>query len=171
MPRDELKKIEISKLGDEVLLKLRAEVEREATRRGLLLTVGDIGEKLAVDLFKARPDLPVLIAAPRGTKNVDALSRDGERYSIKTLYRAKKTGTIYPDPAERERQLFEHLLVVLLSEDLQLARVVMLSWTQFCMVRSWDSRMNAWYVARSRRALDIGRQVFPIHDHNRDNMT
>ena len=28
---------------------------------------------------------------------MDALSRNGDRYSIKTAWKAKKTGTIYPE--------------------------------------------------------------------------
>jgi len=152
---------DLEQLSDEALLKFRLMIEKEALNRGLALSVGDLGEKLVIGLFKSRPDLSVLVPAPRGTKNVDALSRDGERYSIKTLLRAKKTGTIYPDPLDPQRQLFEFLLVVLLSENFELVRVVALEWSEFCQVRSWDSRMNAWYVARSKRALDSGRQLFP----------
>lgn len=151
----------IAALNDEALLKLRAEVEKETSKRGLVTSVGEIGEKLAIDLFRRRPDLPVLTLAPVGTKNVDAMSRDGERYSIKTLLRATKTGTIYPDPTDVTKQLFEHLIIVLLTPDYQLQRVVVLSWSEFCAVRSWDRRMNAWYVGRSRRAFDEGRQIFP----------
>jgi hypothetical protein len=102
-----------------------------------------------------------LVEAPRGTKNIDALSRDGERYSIKTLQSAKKTGTIYPDPEDRERQLFEFIAIAMLNDELCLERLVVLSWDQFCLARSWDKRMSAWYVARSERALAHGKQIFP----------
>lgn len=152
----------LAPLSDTELLKLHSSVSHEAARRGLSVSVGDLGEKLAIEIFRTRPDLPVLVPAPRGTKNVDALSRDGERYSIKTLLRARKTGTVYPDPADPDRQLFEHLLIVLLSDQFELNRMVALDWDQFCEVRSWDKRMNAWYVAKSRRALEMGRQIFPL---------
>lgn len=135
-------------LDDIQLLELRAAVDREARKRGLSFNVGEIGEKLAISLFKERPDLPVLAPAPRGTKNIDAISREGNRYSIKTLQRAKKTGTIYPDPLDKDRKLFEFILIVLLNDDLTLDGIVELDWQQFCAVRSWDIRMNAWYVVR-----------------------
>lgn len=151
--------IDISALGDDQLLKLHAAIDREAARRNLALGVGELGEKLVIELFRSRPDLPVLVPAARGTKNVDALSRDGERYSIKTLLRAGKTGTIYPDPGDQDRQLFEFLVIALLTDEFELGRVVALRWDQFCAVRSWDKRMGAWYVSRSRRALDLGRQL------------
>lgn len=158
--------IDLSELTNEDLFKLRADIEREATRRGLALNVGELGEKLVIDLFKRRTDLPVLAPAPKGTKNVDALSRDGERYSIKTLQRARKTGTVYPDTVDEDRQLFEYLVIVLLGDGLELSRMVLLSWEQFCEVRSWDRRMSAWYVGRSKRAFDLGRQIFPLMDQS-----
>lgn len=153
--------IDLKSLDDIGLLELRTAVDREARHRGLSFNVGEIGEKLAIALFKERPDLPVLAPAPRGTKNIDAISRDGNRYSIKTLQRAKKTGTIYPDPVDKERRLFEFILVVLVDDEFSLERIIELDWEQFCTVRSWDVRMNAWYIARSHRALSVGRQIYP----------
>jgi hypothetical protein len=153
--------IDLSILHDLKLLALRAAIDREARSRGLNFSVGEVGEKLVIGIFKERPDLPVLAPAPRGTKNIDAISREGNRYSIKTLQRAKKTGTIYPDQLNNERQLFEFILIVLIHEDFTLDRIIELDWHQFCAVRSWDIRMNAWYVARSNRALSAGRQIYP----------
>lgn len=153
--------IDLPPLDDLQLLALHAAVAREARNRGLSFNVGEIGEKLAIAAFKERPDLPVLAPSPRGTKNIDAISREGNRYSIKTLQRAKKTGTIYPDQSNNERQLFEFILIVLIHEDFTLERIIELDWQQFCAVRSWDIRMNAWYVARSNRVLSVGRQIYP----------
>ena len=109
--------VPLSTLSDQVLIQLRANVEAEMNTRGLAFNVGDVGEQLAIEHFNSTPGYPTLLAAPTGTKNVDALSRDGERYSIKTLLRAKKTGTVYPDPEQRDRQLFEWMLVVRLNSD------------------------------------------------------
>lgn len=153
--------LDLKSLDDGGLLDLRTAVDREARHRGLSFNVGEIGEKLAIALFKERSDLPVLAPAPRGTKNIDAISRDGNRYSIKTLQRAKKTGTIYPDPVDKHRRLFEFILIIMVNDEYSLERVIELDWDQFCSVRSWDVRMNAWYVARSHRALSIGRQIYP----------
>ncbi|WP_208446627.1 hypothetical protein [Burkholderia ambifaria] len=153
--------VDLKSLDDVGLLDLRAAVDREARHRGLSFNVGEIGEKIAIALFKERPDLPVLAPAPRGTKNIDAISRDGNRYSIKTLQRAKKTGTIYPDPVDKHRRLFEFILIIMVNDEYSLERLIELDWDQFCTVRSWDVRMNAWYVARSHRALSIGRQIYP----------
>ena len=65
------------------------------------------------------------------------------------------------DPIDKDRRLFEFILVVLINEEFSLERIIELDWEQFCTVRSWDVRMNAWYIARSHRALSIGRQIYP----------
>ncbi|MFZ7018689.1 hypothetical protein [Pseudomonas aeruginosa] len=153
--------LDLTSLDDLKLLALRAAVDKEARSRGLSFNVGEIGETLAISVFKERPDLPVLAPAPRGTKNIDAISREGNRYSIKTLQRARKSGTIYPDQFNNERQLFEFILIVLIHDDFTLDRIIELDWQKFRTVRSWDIRMNAWYVARSNRVLSAGRQIYP----------
>jgi hypothetical protein len=150
-----------SKLSDEALLRLRAQLDSEMRSRKLAFKVGDFGESVAIAYFKATPGFPKLQLAPANTKNVDALSRDGDRYSIKTICNAKKTGTIYPDRDEPDKQLFEFLLVVKLTADWQLASIYQLNWATFVDVRSWDKRMNAWYVSCSASTLRKAKQIYP----------
>ena len=150
----------VQQLSDAELIRLRAALHVEMEKRKLAFSVGDIGEEAAIDHFKRTPNLPNLQRAPPGTKNVDALSRRGDRFSIKTVWRGSETGTIYPDPADQDRVLFEYLLIVQLSNQLCLQRIVELSWKEFCVVRCWDKRMNAWYVPTSRRALATGTAVY-----------
>ena len=148
----------IAKSDDDALIKLRALVEAELTKRGLLLNVGETGEKLCIEYFKSKAGLPKLLQSPPGAKNVDALSRDGDRYSIKTFMKAKKTGTIYPDKDER-KQLFEYLLIVGLHTNYELKAIYRYSWEQFLSVRAWDKRMNAWYVPLSKKKLKFAEIV------------
>ncbi|MBL8168855.1 MAG: hypothetical protein JNJ50_11905 [Acidobacteria bacterium] len=147
-------------LSDTELIQLRAQLDVEMRKRKMAFSVGEIGERLVIGRFKATAKLPNLQLAPKGTKNVDALSRNGDRYSIKTICNAKKTGTIYPDPEDAEKQLFEFLLIVRLTESWELKSIHQLTWAAFCQVRSWDKRMNAWYVAISGRALAGATVVF-----------
>ncbi len=147
-------------LSDAGLIQLRAQLDVEMRKRKIAFSVGQVGEQLAIAYFKAIPGLTTLQLAPTGTKNVDALSRNGDRYSIKTICNAKKTGTIYPDPEDAEKQLFEFLLIVRLTESWELKSIHQLTWAAFCLVRSWDKRMNAWYVAISGRALAAATVVF-----------
>lgn len=144
---------ELDALSDDELIQLRAKLEVEMRRRGIAYSVGHIGEGLVINHFNSTRGLPNLSPAPTGTKNVDALSRTGDRYSIKTIWKAKKTGTIYPDPDDPDKQLFEYLLIARLNDDLSLKAMYQFSWQQFTQVRSWDSRMSAWYVSCSKKKL------------------
>src|ERR1700733_10696226 len=94
----------LTKMSDDELVLLRAGLDVEMRKRGIALSVGGVGERLVVEHFKKTSGLPKLQAAAHGTKNMDAHSRDGDRYSIKTVLNAKKTGTIYPDPNDRDKQ-------------------------------------------------------------------
>jgi hypothetical protein len=150
---------EIIKLDDDNLLKIRVVLDTELKKRGLFLNVGEMGEKLCIEYLNSKPGLPKLILSPHGAKNVDALSRDGDRYSIKTFMKAKKTGTIYPDKDEK-KQLFEYLLVVHLNSLYELKGIYRYSWEQFLSVRAWDKRMNAWYISLSKRKLDAAEVIY-----------
>lgn len=150
---------EINTLSDDELLLLRATLEIEMRKRGIAFSVGQIGESLVIDHFNSTPGLPNLLMAPVGTKNVDALSRNGDRYSIKTIWHAKKTSTIYPDPNDKEKQLFEFILIDQLNDDLTLKSIHQFSWYEFTKVRSWDSRMSAWYIGCSAKNLKQGKSI------------
>ena len=152
--------MDLSKLNSEELVAMRIAIEIEMRSRGISFSVGEIGEKLSIEYFNSTPGLSNLMAAPPGAKNVDALSRDGERYSIKTILKAKKTGTIYPDNQNPEKQLFEYLLIVKLSPDYSLSSLYMFSWEQFTNIRAWVKRMNAWYVPVSRERLGVGECLY-----------
>ncbi len=154
-PVDKLLEL-VRKIPDIDLIRVRAFVDQEARNRGVKLSVGEIGELLVIEHFEQTAGLPNLMMAPTGTKNVDALSRDGDRYSIKTIQRAKKTGTVYPDDTNPDKQLFEFMLIVSLDAHLQLQSIYQFSWDQFLQARAWDRRMNAWYVPCSGKSLAHG---------------
>lgn len=151
--------IKLENLSDGELLLLRAALRSEMKKRRIPDSVGAVGEQLAIEYFKKTPGLINLQMAPPGTKNVDALSRDGDRYSIKTICDGSKTGTIYPD-FDADKQLFEFLLVVRLSEDWALQSIHQFTWQQFLEVRSWDKRMSAWYVGISKKNLSLGWEIW-----------
>jgi hypothetical protein len=151
-------------LPDEELVSMRVNLRAEMRKRGIADSVGAVGEQLAIEHFRKTSGLPKLQLAPRGTKNVDALSRNGDRFSIKTVCEGSKTGTIYPEADDRQKQLFEHILIVKLAEDWTLEAIYQLSWDNFVKARSWDKRMNAWYVAFNKRALAVGTPIFTTRD-------
>jgi len=160
MKTDEFKKY-LSTVNNDGLISLRVMVEGEMAARNISIDVGDLGEKLAIEFYNSTPGLPNLMKAPKGAKNVDALSRDGERYSIKAIMKAKKTGTVYPDSHNPDKQLFEHLLLVCLNAQYQMLSIYSFTWEAFLKARAWDKRMNAWYVPVSRKRLQLAKRLFP----------
>ncbi len=151
---------DLQKLNNDELVILRVNIETELNRRGISFKVGEVGEKCVISFFNSKPGLPNLLQAPTGAKNVDALSRDGDRYSIKTFMKAKKTGTVYPDEKDRDRQLFEYLVVVKLDIYYQLYAIYRYSWEEFVRIRAWDKRMNAWYLPLSKKNLNMAEIIF-----------
>jgi hypothetical protein len=147
-------------LDNEELINLRIAVEKEMKRRDITFEIGDIGEQIAIRYFNNTPGLSNLQDAPKGTKNVDALSRNGDRYSIKTVMKAKKTGTIYPDPQNKNKQLFEYLLIVKLGDNYTLEKLILFSWEQFIKLRLWDKRMSAWYIGCSSKTFSGGKAIY-----------
>ena len=151
----------LHEIDDDELLRLRAAVHSEVRRRGLGASVGQVAEELAISYYNETPGLPNLTEASVGTANVDALSRRGHRYSIKGILNARKTGTVYPDPDDPERQLFEYLIVVKLNEEWTLESIHEFSWADFVESRKWDKRMNAWYLGIATRTMAKARAIFP----------
>lgn len=142
----------LAKMSDDELIFLRARLQVEMRKRKIA-TAGDVGELRVIDHFRKTPGLHKLQPAPKGTQNVDALSNKGNRYSIKTFCEGHKTGTVYPDRDDENKQLFEFLLIVRLNEDWSLESIHQLSWQQFVKFRLWDKRMKAWYVGCSEKTL------------------
>jgi len=153
-------KIDLHEKSEDELISLRIQLDKEFKTRGIKFNVGEIGETIAITFFKETSGLTNLQRAPIGTKSVDALSRNGDRYSIKTIKDGSKTGTIYPDPENNDKQLFEFLLVVQIDDDYELHKLHRISWEQFLNIRQWDKTMNAWYVPKTLKALKGGEMLY-----------
>lgn len=126
--------------------------------------VGDLGEYLAIEHYCKTPGLPKLQPAPPGTKNIDAISVNGDRYTIKSTT-GNVTGVFYglnspEDSAEPERQKFEFVLLVLFDEDLQLKRINELTWDEFLHYKRWHSRMKAWNLSVTKDLLQNTKTIF-----------
>ena len=80
--------IDLTNLANQELIGLYPKVIKELKRREIVRTknlVGELGEFYAVEFYKNALGLPKIQYAPPGTKNVDALSVNGERYAKKHL--------------------------------------------------------------------------------------
>lgn len=125
--------------------------------------VGDLGEYLAIDYYNKTPGLPRLQFAPPGTKNIDAISINGERYSIKSST-STTTSVFYglnpPESDTIDQQKFEYVIIVLFDEDMNLKRINEITWVQFLEHKRWHSRMAAWNLSITRNLLNQTKTIF-----------
>ncbi len=147
---------------------LFAEAKAELKERGLIRTaniVGERGEQLAISTYCNTPNLPKLQAAPESTQNIDAISINGERYSVKTITQpGKTTGVFYglnpKGSTEKDKQKFEFLIVVLLDRKMQPVQIIEADWDRFCKFKKWHSRMNAWNISITKEFIQNSKIIF-----------
>ncbi len=158
----------LEKLSDIELIKSYSKVIELLKERGIVRTkniTGELGEHYAVEYYTSTPNLPKLQAAPPSTRNIDAISTSGDRYSIKTISGNNKvTGVFYglnnPDDTQVDSQKFEYLLIVILNDNFGLEKILELSWAQFLKYKKWHSRMQAWNVQISKNLFDDSNIIF-----------
>ena len=148
-----------SNLSTDELIDLYAGIPNALKERGVIRTnnfLGDLGEYVAIQHYNGIPGLPNLQAAPASTQNVDAISRNGERYSIKAT-RSNGTGVFYglgdPESKEIDKQKFEYVIIVQFFDNFKVRRILELNWDQFLKHKRWHSRMRAWNLGISKKLI------------------
>ena len=156
---------DIDKLSTYEIIQLYPKMIDVLTKRDVLRTknfVGDIGEFLAISYYNKNPNLPNLKRADASTKNIDAISRDGERYSIKSTS-TSLTGTFWglepPGSEKKDKQRFEYVVIVRFDNDYALESIVEINWNQFLEMKRWHSRMNAWNVPVNVSLTQMARKI------------
>lgn len=157
-------------LTDMEVIKMYGDVVKELRNREIIRTknvVGDLGERLAIDYYTNTSGLPNLKDAPTGTQNIDAISRDGDRYSIKALT-GNTTGVFYglppKDSDEPIQQKFEHLIIVKFNDSYNLEKILELTWAQFLQYKKWHSRMLAWNITLNKKIINDSKIIFSHND-------
>lgn len=124
-----------------------------------------MGEYLAIHHYSKNSAFPNLLAAPAGTQNVDALSRKGERYSIKSTS-GNLTSVFYGlndvNSTELETQKFEYVIIVLFSDEFKLRKVLELSWELFLKHKRWHKTMRGWNLSITKNLLEDATIVFSV---------
>ena len=149
----------LSGLSSAEIIHLYGNSIRELKKRGILRTnnvIGELGEYWVIDHFCRTPGLPKLQAAPVGTQNIDAISRSGERYSIKSTS-GKVTGVFYglepPDSSVPDTQKFEYVLICKFDDNCEPEAIYQITWNQFLAHKHWHSRMKAWNLTLSKALI------------------
>ncbi len=143
--------MDFSKYNGTDLIKIYGDLIKEMKMKQLIRSknvVGDLGECIVIDYYKKHCSAK-LQAAPPSTKNVDALSTKGERYSIKCTT-TNTTGTFFGLPKDclisDIKPLFEYVVVIKLDENFQPLLILEIDWETFFKHKHWHSRMNAYHL-------------------------
>lgn len=164
---ERLKRIDLEELGSEELWLGYSDIQQELKRRGLVRTnniVGERGEFLAIESHNSISGLPNLQAAPEGTQNVDALSRKGERYSIKTISEPGNTTGVFYGVGENDNsnaleKKFEYVIIVQLYKNYRPRRILELDWSAFLKHKKWHRTMRAWNLRVTKSLLADARII------------
>ena len=152
--------MDITNFSDSDIIGLYSQSIKELKRREIIRTkniTGELGEYIAVEYYRNNPSLPNLQFAPPSTENIDAISTKGKRYSIKTITNMGATGVFYGLPSqgssETPDQKFEYAVIVKLTDDFELERILELTWDEFLENKKWHSRMQAWNLSYSSKLI------------------
>ena len=148
------------------LVSLYSSVIKELKDRSVIRTnnvVGDLGEYLAIEYYNRTAGLPTLAVAPIGTENIDAISRKGDRYSIKSTS-GNVTGVFYglepKDSTVLDKQKFEYVIICRFNNDYELETILEMNWETFLKHKRWHSRMNAWNLQLTKEVCNDCRVIF-----------
>ena len=156
----------LEKYSTTELIQLYSEIISKLKSRGVIRTkniVGDLGEYLAIEHYNKTPGLPNLQAAPAGTQNIDAISRQGERYSIKSTS-GKLTSVFYglndPESTDEEKQKFEYVIIVLFSEIFELEKIIEIDLNQFLSLKRWHKTMRGWNISVTKQLIENSKIIW-----------
>ncbi len=161
--------MDLSKQSGMELIQLYGELLSEMRSRELIRTknvTGDLGEYIVMDYYNKTKGLPKLQFAPPSTKNIDAISVNGERYSIKCIT-TNTTGAFYGierDAKKDEvRPLFEYVVVIKLDENYQPELIIQVDWETFFKYKHWHSRINAYNLLITKALLEDAEVIYKKH--------
>ncbi len=158
--------IDIKNLTPDELWQLYGEAHSRLLEIGEIRSrniTGDRGEQLAISYYNKIAGLPKLQMAPPSTKNIDAISTKGERYSVKTISLPNKTTGVFhgygsPEKPIREK-MFEYLIIVVVK-DYQAELIIELTWEDFYDLKRWHSTMRAHNISLTKATLEKARVIF-----------
>ena len=162
--------MDFDRLKDEEVIHIYSDSIKELKKRNIIRTknvLGELGEYLAISYYNKTSNLPKLQTAPIGTQNVDAMSRNGERYSIKScststtgvFYGLQPKGSTIPD-----KQAFEYVIICHFDDDCQLQEIYELDWEAFLKHKRWHKRMTAWNLVLCKELIADAKLIYKKGD-------
>ena len=158
--------IDFTEFTDIDLVTIYGQILKEMRNRTLIRTknvVGELGEFIVVDYYNKQSWLPNLQLEPTSTKDYDAISLAGDRYSIKCVT-TNTTGVFHGIDEKAVKAstppLFEYAVVVQLDETFQPKLILELTWDAFFAHKRWHKTMKAYCLTIGDSLIKDGRVIF-----------
>ena len=158
--------MDFSKYSGIELIRIYGDLLSKMREDGLIRSknvTGDLGEYIVIDYYTKTKGLPKLQFAPPSTKNIDAISVNGERYSIKCTT-TNTTGVFYGIEKDVDissiKPLFEYVVIIKLNEFYQPEIIVELDWETFFKHKHWHSRVRAYNLLINKDLINDGKLIY-----------
>lgn len=158
--------MDFSKYSGVELIRIYGDLLSKMREDGLIRSknvTGDLGEYIVIDYYTKTKGLPKLQFAPPSTKNIDAISVNGERYSIKCAT-TNTTGVFYGIEKDADissmKPLFEYVVIIKLNELYQPELIVELDWETFFKHKHWHSRVGAYNLLITNLLIEDGKLIY-----------
>lgn len=158
--------MDFSKYTGRELIQIYGDLLTKMREDGLIRSknvTGDLGEYIVVDYYTKTKGLPKLQFAPPSTKNIDAISINGERYSIKCIT-TNTTSAFYGIEKDADfnsvKPLFEYVVIVKLNEKYEPEFILELDWKTFFKHKHWHSRIGAYNLLMTNSLIEDGKVIY-----------
>jgi len=158
--------MDLEKLDTTELMNVYSKIISLLKVRGVIRTknlIVDLGEFLAIEYFNNNSKLSNLQEAPASTQNIDAISRSGQRYSIKSTS-TKTTGVFHDletnNSTKSDKQKFEYLLIMKFDNNYEVEQIIQLNWSLFLKHKKWHKTMQAWNITITKSLLNEAEILF-----------
>ena len=158
--------MDFSNLSGVELIKVYSELLSEMYAKNLMRAknvTGDLGEYIVIDYYNKTRGLPKLQFAPPSTKNIDAISVNGERYSIKCTT-TNTTGVFFGIEKNVDynniRPLFEYVVVIKLDATYQAELILEIDWECFFKHKHWHSRVGAYHLMITKALISDSKVIY-----------
>ena len=158
-------RINLGDLKDHDLIRLYPKIIKELRKRKIIRTkniIGELGEFYALEIYKNKPGLPRIQHAPPNTKNVDALSINGERYAIKSSS-TKQTGVFSSLSINDKAQMFEYLITIWFDKEYEIYQILECSWKIFVQHRKLKNPEQKWAITKTKKFVDDCKTIYEIN--------
>lgn len=158
--------MDFSKYKGLELISLYGDILNEMKSQNLIRSknvTGDLGEFIVIDYYSKTKGLPKLQFAPPSTKNIDAISINGERYSIKCTT-TNTTGAFFgieKDCSVNDlKPIFEYVVIIKLNDNFTPKLIIEVDWETFFKHKHWHSRMNAYTLTLGKALIEDSKIIY-----------